>query len=316
MKHPPYQLKTNKAVDRQLFAELLRWYSVPQELRDHTYFSLGGPYLEDFKLIHDNFPNLKMVCIEKDAETFRRQKFHLPCRKISLVNSTVEQFLASFDPKNKPSIFWLDNVGLNQNHLNDFVQLLSKVIAGSIIKITLQSEVASLRDAIGQNTKLEQFKQNFKIYLPAEFKNIPVSQVELSRLLQDMLQIAAQKTLVGSGLKFQLLNSFFYQDGVGMFTLTGIVCDAKEDTNIKSKFGKLSFCNLNWENPTKIDVPNLSTKERLRLQRLLPGARKAGQRLRKAIGYDIANSREKSVEQLQQYSDFCRYYPYFIRADL
>ncbi len=314
MKHPPYQLKANKAVDRLLFAELLRWYNVPQALKNYTYYSLGGPYLEDFKVFHEFFPELKMICIEEDSETFKRQKFHLPCRHIRLVNSKVEKFLSDYDPKDKPSIFWLDNTGLRQSHFKDFASLLNKIVVSSIIKITLQCDWLTHLDEPGETKKLDKFKARYGIYLPAGFVSIPQSSTDLAKLLQDMLQIASERVFVSSGRKFQPLNSFYYQDGLGMFTLTGIVCSSDETAKVKSKFQKLNFCNLEWEPPTEIDVPTLSTKERFLLQKHLPGAKLAGRKLQKVIGYEIADGAQKSIQQLQQYADYCRYYPHFIRA--
>ena len=49
-RHPPYHLRPNKAIDRFLLVDLLR--HVPYEERKrYEYIGLGGPFLEDFKIM-------------------------------------------------------------------------------------------------------------------------------------------------------------------------------------------------------------------------------------------------------------------------
>jgi len=61
-------------------------------------------------------------------------------------------------------------------------------------------------------------------------------------------------------------------------------------------------------------VPSLSTKERLYLQRYLPCGRNAGRTLRRALGYLTDENLKQTEIRLQQYADFHRYFPYFIKA--
>ncbi|WP_407928292.1 O-methyltransferase, partial [Collimonas silvisoli] len=51
----PYHLRQNKAVDRQLFVDLLTKLNRYKAIGDYSYVSFGGPYLEDFKLVHSHF---------------------------------------------------------------------------------------------------------------------------------------------------------------------------------------------------------------------------------------------------------------------
>lgn len=82
MSHPPYHLRHNKAVDRFLFIDLISKINEVSNgaIASYTYHSLGGPFLEDFKLMHHYFPLINMVCIEKDLETHKRQKFNCPIK--------------------------------------------------------------------------------------------------------------------------------------------------------------------------------------------------------------------------------------------
>ena len=130
-----------------------------------------------------------------------------------------------------------------------------------------------------------------------------------------MLQVAAQKALPAAlPLMFQPVSSFYYSDGTGMFTLTGVVCRRDAVAKIKEAFTDQHFRNLNWSRPKLINIPFLSTQERLYLQKLLPCPTNAGRTLRLALGCLIADDAGMTEAALKQYADFYRYYPYFMKA--
>ena len=79
-------------------------------------------------------------------------------------------------------------------------------------------------------------------------------------------------------------------------------------------FEKHRFANLDWKKPIELDVPFLSTKERLRLQEHLPCPANAGVALSNVLGYLIDNGKKISEKKLEEYAAFYRYYPYFIKA--
>ncbi|GJL69888.1 MAG: hypothetical protein NPIRA06_25230 [Nitrospirales bacterium] len=322
MAAPAYHLRTNKAVERLLFLKILRKIIPVGEMADYTYYSFGGPYLDDFRLIHENFPDMKMVSIERDPDIFKRQQFHQPNRNIELLNNDLHSFLAQYDAGDKKCVFWLDYTQLEYYQFEEFMLLLSKVSPGSIIKITLMAQSSNYQNhpndehfsndgsAIDKNQK---FRNKFQEVLPSSNVVIPRPQLEFAKLLQSMLRIASQKALPSSagGLFYQPLTSFYYKDGnVGIFTLTGIVCEKAEVSKITESFSKWKLANLHWKKrPTRIDIPVLSTKERLQLQSYLPCA---GRDLLKLLGYKIDGTR--SLEQMKQYAEFYTEYPYFIRA--
>ena len=97
MKHPAYHLRMNKAVDRYALLEAIDRLGKVARLEEYTYYGLGGPYLEDFRLVHERFPRLKLVSIEEDDETLKRQAFHMPCRTLKLERSDFGSFLARYD---------------------------------------------------------------------------------------------------------------------------------------------------------------------------------------------------------------------------
>ncbi len=310
MKHPPYFLRPNKVVDRLMLIEAIKHldklYDDPTE---YTYYGLGGPYLEDFRLIYDFCPGIKMVSIENNKDTIERQKFHFPCSIIRLKHMSFESFLARYSSNDKKSIFWLDYIDLEYDRFAEFESLLSRVSAGSMVKITLCAKPDNYFE------DPEEFSKKFEAIMPDPWINPPRGEERFARLLQDMLRIVTQRALPAAMANiFQPVSSFRYSDGTPMLTLTGIICLRKNRIRTREAFHDWQFANLNWAKPRKIDVPILSTKERLYLQRKLPCRRDAGKKLLKRLGYLIDKDKKKTVAKLKQYATFHRYSPYFVRA--
>lgn len=313
MSHPPYPLRLNKAIDRFTLIETIRKLERISALSEYTYYSFGGPYLEDFRLLHEFCPEIRMVSIEEKPQTLLQQKFHLISKKLELREISLSAFLAEYDADNKKSIFWLDYTKLSLSEIEEFQSLLGKVAINSIIKITLQ---AMPRDYNG--SKASKFREQFSAYMPDPSIDPPPLTEDYATLLQDMLQIASQRIYPANGeVVFQPLTSFYYADGTTMFTLTGIVCKRIDRKNIRSIFKSWDCSNLDWGRPKEINVPFLSTKERFHLQKHLPLKNNSGKRLYSALGYtlDGKDDPDATIDMLKQYARYYRYYPYFVKAE-
>ncbi len=308
MKHPPYHLRLNKMVDRLLLIDVIRRVADRAGgLSEYTYYSLGGPYLEDFRLLYDLCPEIGMVSLERDEETFKRQKFNLPCGSIALQNTDFKSFISTYDEGDKPAVFWLDYTGLRFSMFEDFQAVLDRAAPESLVKITLK---AAPLDVDG---KWDNFRATFDAVLP-EGDEAPVTVEHFSNFVQRMVRIAAERALPATaGWRFQPLCSFRYADGVPMVTVTGLVCSDDEVPAVKTKFDGWEFANLNWSPPTWIDLPELSTKERLALAPHLPQVH-SGAALVKTLGYLIDRDQQKSEGKMEQYAMFHRYFPHFVRA--
>jgi hypothetical protein len=309
MTPPAYHLRTNKAIDRFMFIEAIRRMVQPNEFSKYTYYGFGGPYLDDFRLLHESFPRMKMISIEKCDQVYKRQTFHLPTGQIKLRRTDLSSFLARYDSHDKESIFWLDYTGLEYSQFEEFMLLLTKVTAGSIVKITLRANPSDYHD------KEDEFREKFAAILPNSSVVPPREFEEFANLLQDMLQIASQQALPSAtGFAYQPISSFCYRDGAGILTLTGVVCATDGRKQIKEQFVGWPYANLHWAKPKHIDVPFLSTKERLHLQQHLPCVRDAGRKLIRILGYKIDDDRTAAVAQMKQYAEYYLQYPYFMRA--
>ena len=318
MTHPPYHLRVNKAIDRFLLVEILDRLKRHCDISDYTYYGFGGPFLEDCRVVHDRCPEIQIVSIEKNVETFKRQKFHRFSKKLKLINKDFASFLAHFS-SNRGEIFWLDYTDLKFRNFDEFMSILGKVSENSIVKITIQAEPpAKALPPEECEKKWEDFQEKYGQILPASIQQTDIERpLPFIELLQKMLKIAAQQALPPSGESvFQLLNSSHYSDQTQMLSITGIVCNKNEVSEIQRWFKDWAFLNLTWEEVHKIDVPILSIKERLHIEKYLPTTQKTGRSLSRALGYRVDNTKDKHIEKLKQYEEFYQYYPYFARVSI
>ena len=198
MKHPPYHLRVNKAIDRFLLVEILDILRKHCEISDYTYYGFGGPFLGDCRLIHNRCPEIPIVSIEKNVETFKRQKFHRFSKNLDLRNEDFASFLAHFSRSGR-EIVWLDYTDLKFGHFDEFMSILGKVSENSVVKIAIRAEP--------DNKNWEEFQQEYGQILPPSIQQTDIERpLPFVKLLQEMLKIAAQQALppVGafSALKF------------------------------------------------------------------------------------------------------------------
>jgi hypothetical protein len=315
IKHPFYPLRKNKAVERLIFIDAIRRLeNTTGELSGYTYYGMGGPFLEDFRIMHEFFPYLDMVSIEGNEETYKRQKFHRPCstKKLKLKRNYSDSFIASQLPVEKKFIFWLDYTGFELSHIEDFVSLVSKAPKNSMIKITVEADVQKYYK---DGSKQDEFYRIFDRYLLGLPGGFPLDSESFSRLILEMLKIAAQEALPASFSNvFQPISSFYYADGANMLTLTGLICDRNGDVTIPEAFKTWDRVNLGWDTPKEINLPDLSPKERLGLQKKFPCNSSYGEKILRSLGYLIDDDRDATLSKLEQYADFYRYYPYFMKA--
>ena len=148
----------------------------------------------------------------------------------------------------------------------------------------------------------EKFQREYEQVLPAPTRQTAIERSSpFVKLLQDMFQIASQQTLPASGERvFQLLDSAHYNDQTEMLSITGMVCNKNDVSEIRRWFKNWAFRNLDWKAPRKIDVPTLSAKERLHLEKKLPPKTKTGRSLARALGYKIDDSDQKHLEKVMR----------------
>jgi len=328
MKSPAYHLRPNKSVDRFRLVEILKKLKAKEfDFSEYSYIGFGGPFLEDHRLMGDFFPEMSTVSIERDLQVCNRQEFHVPHKKVTIKNIPANEFINDYSAGTK-CVFWLDYTNLKPSNFDEFKQIIEKVQQKSIVKITLRADLEDyppemLRGHLSPEKQteeeqkfLDRFMARFGDWTPAGLTYSSFRSGRFFLVIEQMLQIAAQQVFPASadGLRFQILDSTHYSDTSHMFCLTGMVCTKEDSHKVKENLLGCKFSNLEWGNPQQIDVPILSTKERLHLERHLPMDLGTGEVLHQVLNYNIENTAEESIERLRQYSDFSRYLPYFVKA--
>lgn len=328
MKHPPYHLRINKAVDRFLLVEILERLRRRFPLSEYTYYGFGGPYLEDCRLLHEYCCDIKLVSIENDSETFKRQRFHRFSKMVKLVyeEKGIDGFLSHDFASNGKEIFWLDYIDNDYKRFDEFMNVLQRIGEYSVVKITIPTlfrdnpfgRLASKDGTLSkdQSRFVDNFNKKYRGVLPSRIDNGEYFYRDKSlELLPIMIKIAAEKALpTRGGTVFRCLNTAHYNDGTPMLSVTGITCPVDKVDEIDALFADWKFNSLSWSPLRKIDVPFLSIKEILKLESCLPADTEDGSKASATLGYIIDKDEATSVEKLRQYEYFHRYYPRFVSA--
>lgn len=319
----PYQLRQNKAIDRYAFMELLSKIDKYRDISQYEYIGFGGHSLEDFKHVHTRFDIQKMTSIELDGEVYKRQRFNQPHRCIDCLLMSSGQFIDEFDRKSD-TIIWLDYTKPSdlRNQIEEFQAILDRLYPFDIVKITLNANAASyVAHAEGvdpentQNKRLENLRTKLGDLLPLGNVNTTMMTAKLfPSALNLVVNHSANLAMRGQrGVCFQPLTSFAYSDGQTMLTVTGIILIESIINDFFSKTGikDWELSNIDWSPPKRIDIPNLTLKERLYIDALLPSS--DAKHIQDELGFMFDRKENMSLEMLKTYMLFYRQFPYFSR---
>lgn len=318
----PYHLRQNKAIDRNLFVELLSMVNRVYSIKDYQYISMGGPFLEDFKVVHTATGIEKMISFEKESEVFKRQKFNCPLNCIDLLPVDSTSFIHSHSFES-PTVVWLDFTTTLDRCLSDIFELTAKLSEGDILKFTFNADAASLppigrnRSVVQLKERLEKLSEKLGNYLPTDADFHMVTDENYPKLLFRMVELVVDRAM-GKTAKhfFQPLTAFEYADSARMLTYTGIILDRKNSNEFLKNTGirkwKLSVVGKN--RPLPIKIPELSIKERMFLDSLLPKSSSAA--LQKRLKHLIAPKTEESLEGIKNYAMYYKQFPYFSKITI
>jgi hypothetical protein len=324
----PYHMRQNKAVERQLFIDLLTRINRYRPISDYRYISFGGAYLEDFKLIHSHFGNRNLVSLENDSLAFARQKFNLPLSCIKALNIDSSAFIDEYNASNS-SIIWLDFADPRRirEQILQFQALLPKLLHHDVLKITLNASPYALHSAqagadgrretsdVVNQKRLKKLEHRIGEFLPQNVSADQMSVDQLPSVLCKALEFAANDALGGrraDGIFFQPLTSFAYADSDHqMLTLTGIILNdiERKDFFRETQIRRWKLATPHWGSFQNIMVPALTAREKIFIDQLLP--RQSSKAIHKKLKFEFENTPEKSQSVIDNYKKFYRYYPNF-----
>lgn len=316
----PYQLRPNKAVERLIFVELLRKLEPTLQLAtQYRYVGFGGPQMEDFRLLHESFPAIKMLSIERDAEVLKRQRFNCPHTNVQCKRQSSGQFVLSVTDKHN-LIVWLDYAEADERptQIAEFQSLLQNLRSRSIVKLTLNAEPSTLGGSAGdaglQATRLTAFRRDFDRYFPDGIEEEMMVADNFPSALLKVVDSAAREVLRGDR-RFQILTSSAYADSrQQMMTVTGIVGQETELSSVllTSRLVEWDFARLSISDPpVRIKVPELTLKERIFIDQLLPKLQKDPAIVQRKLRFLLDKTQAESEEKLRSYLLFKRHYPFW-----
>jgi len=318
--HLPYQLRPNKAIERLLFVELLSRLDAALGISNtYEYFGFGGPQMEDFRLLNEYFPKMRMLSIEREEHVLKRQRFNGPHTNVRCRLQKSADFVSKFSARGK-SIVWLDYTipAERPAQVAEFQNLLRRVKEYSVVKITLNAAVATLGGQPGsrklQAERLETFLKDFSACFPNGLDELAVTANIFPATLLQVLEFAAAEVLRDrADWRFQPLTSATYADGQKMLTLTGIVGKRANLANILHchKLITWEFLRGVWNDPIPIEVPELTLKEKIHVNQLLPKYEDDINFIHRKLGFFVDRDVNKSEEKLRNYVSFQKHYPHF-----
>jgi len=312
----PYRLRPNKAVDRELFLSLLSRLTGVMKLERYKYVGLGGPFLEDFRLVHSRVGIQDMVCVEADEKVHKRQLFNKPFPSIECVHSTIEDYLDETD-FDSPVILWLDYSDPQgwPEQIQRFARATADLPIRSILRITLNANPSSLGKPSGKLARvkelhpwrLERFRERIGASsCPRDIKAADMRYKQFGRVILRTLKLAVEKEALSySGREVFWALSTHYADGQPMVTAT-VLLIRDDDAGIQEVI-------KNWEfyctpsNPHVLAMPALSALERL----IMESSPSPGDKL----GYELPKS-DIGDNPFENFKKFYRVYPHFSRVDL
>lgn len=309
----PYKLRPNKAVDRELFLSLLTRLAPTLALEMHHYIGLGGSFLEDFRLVHGRLGIDRMTSVEAEEVVHKRQLFNRPIESIECVHSSLEDYLDAHE-FDRPAIIWFDYTAPKPvQQIERFARTVGEVKLNSVLRITLNAQPSALGEPEPKLSgealmawRLEKFKDRLGSLCPTELTATGMEKRNYGPSILLALFLAVEKEVLSHvDRKVVWALSTHYADGQPMVTAALVVCGTN-DTVVEPLVNGWTFYSPPAQ-PLRIDLPALSTLERLTMQ--------AHRDAREKLGFDLPES-GLGEDPFEGFKKFYRIYPHFSRVEL
>lgn len=318
-----YHLRQNKAIERNLFVDLLARVGRYVNISNYSYIGFGGPFLEDFKHLHSALRISKMISLEMDPNVYKRQMFNRPISCISLRNESSGDFLNNYEFDNEAgNIVWFDYANTDiTSQLTETQRLIEKLGHGDIFKITVNASPTALGEPQDRSKMLEYraevLANRLSSYGPAEVTAASVATKNYPKTLLAAIMSAVKHGLAGDpSIVLQPLAAFVYSDGQQMLTVTGVLLHKDEIERFleQSRLPCWSFFNADCLAPKSISVPVLSAKERVHIESMLPEA--GVEDIQNALDFYTASTERVAREEMSNFVNFYRMFPWYSRVVL
>lgn len=321
----PYQLRPNKFIDRQLFMELLGRILPRVGNEKYIYISMGGRHLADHHGVYRQLGIRNLFSFDMDSDIVQRQLFNRPtattiCEEMlsGALPSKIDELSSKFS-KTTNLVVWLDYTapGARRKQLQELIEVLGKLQPNDILKITLNSHLPTLGPGEGELKKegfdsvkefrLEKLKRQLSDFVPTDQEVFDAEEFPLA--LSNCIGLAVSKAeSQSSEVCFvpELITT--YQDGHRMMTVTIRACRPDEKSVCPIELKEWQFRASDWSDMNYIEAPDLSTKERLRIDQYL---NKSPRYILERLNFSPASNHDESLKVIKSYKRLHRYYPDF-----
>jgi hypothetical protein len=273
-----YSLRPNKSVERKLIARVLNAIgkSPRFDWRDYRYLGLGSMWFVDFIMMHKNIGITDLVTIEREESRAKRTSFNAPysCVEVKLGLSTKVIRELAWD---KRTIAWLDyDDQLRAYMFDDLNQIVTKGTSGDVVMLSVNAEAAQLN--IIEDKVLVDPMTVLKglvgaTYIPTDAEK-RLSKNQFPALVGEIMFNFIKSSVLSTSreLDFFPLFNFSYSDGAKMVTYGGMIVDASDKAILKGLSLDSQFKFVAHHGQFEIQVPQLTLKEKLELDRRMPCA--------------------------------------------
>lgn len=301
-----YEFRPAKQVERRM---LIHTFQSLMELgfpiSKYKYTGLGSIYFVDFAMFHRYLGISKFLSVEVNSEIARRVHFNKPFACVDVVIGDITDFIPHLSPDNQ-HILWLDFDDLLTKDALGAVHLASAQLShGSILLVTTDVEPpGNPEDGLTKwnpRTWRKYFMEEGGNYIWPKPSVSDFTREHLINANARLIEAAISKGILArTELIFLPLFNFTYADGHRMLSVGGMIVNEFERKKLLSlDYSELYFLKSSLtEEPYEIDVPKVTRKERLYLDKMMP-----------CVDDWVPMDFELKPEKVLAYRNIYKYYP-------
>jgi hypothetical protein len=331
-----YLTRPNKSIERKIIFESLVKLHPLISFAAYRYMGFGSMWFGDFLFAHRLLGIEKMWSIEF-AENSDRAEFNRPYRSIEIKSGKSGAVLDGMTEEqwNVPCIVWLDyTCALNADVVSDMRKLCVRLKAGSFLIVSVNAVRASYRvndvTSLDKPKKIPAFRTVESLLGSAcvanSFRTIPgasgepdeVADQDFHLFLSDALlsfvahsMVAAGRTDGATAARFVPMFNFSHRDGADMVTVGGVLSAPQAAGSLEAVIKGLCAWDEGVARPkhTRLDLVELTLKEKTTLDRLLPTTNDA-----EFVGVSKTAGILLADDQIAKYRECYRHFPVFIES--
>ena len=288
-------------------------------------YRMGGKHLADHRAIYRQLGICHLFSFDKDASVVARQDFNKPigqamCREMlsGALTSQIDTIMQNFS-KAENLIVWLDYTDphARRAQLQEFIELLKRLQPSDVLRITLNASLGTLGESPESwrkegydhpsDFRLERLKAELGDLVPTDLG--PIGDSDFAFALAKCVELAvshAESEVNDISLDPLLVTS--YKDGQRMLTVTVRASSVEDRTPGERRLKSWPFKTASWTKIEFIEAPDLSSKERQKIDNYL---HMPPSHILRRLRFEPESSREKSLRVISSYKRFHRYYPDF-----